>query len=260
LGPKRIVCLTEESTELLYLLGEEARIVGISAYTVRPVQARKEKQKVSAFIHGNIKKIQSLNPDLVIGFSDIQGQLAKDLIEQGLNVLILNQRSIPEIFEAMRLIGSIVGKANEVSALVLSWQKELELMSEEDRSLTIRPKIFFQEWDDPIITGIQWVSEAIHYAGGEDVFHQLKSEKLAKNRIIQATDVSLANPDAIIGSWCGKPMDWDWVQNKTEWQNTNAIHKKQIFEVEPSIILQPGPALFLEGIPTLRRIIKSIPK
>lgn len=260
MGPKRIICLTEETTELLYLLGEEDRIVGISAYTERPARAKLEKPKVSAFISGNIKKIESLTPDLVIGFSDIQGQLAKDLIERGLNVLILNQRSIQEIFDAMSVLGGIVGKLKETEALIGSWKTEIEKLLSENQSRSFRPKIFFQEWDEPIITGIQWVSEAIAIAGGEDAFSSLQSKKLAKDRIISPEDVSRANPDGIIGCWCGKPMDWNWVRTKAEWQNTAAIARDQIYEMDPSIILQPGPALFLEGIPDLRRIIHLIAK
>jgi iron complex transport system substrate-binding protein len=260
LGPKRIICLTEEPTELFYLLGEQDRIVGISAYTERPLSAKKEKPRVSAFISGNIKKIESLKPDLVIGFSDIQGQLAKDLIEKGLNVLIFNQRSIEEILEVMSILGGIVGKLREVTSLIDSWKNDIDLMLKSNSAHELRPKIFFQEWDEPIITGIKWVSEAIEIAGGQDAFAHLQSHKLAKDRIIAAEDVSAANPDAIIGSWCGKPMDWNWVKNKTEWQSTTAIQKNQIFEMDPSIILQPGPALFLEGIPTLKKIIQSLNK
>ncbi len=260
MGPNRIICLTEETTELLYLLGEEKRIVGISAYTERPLRAKLEKPKVSAFISGNIKKIESLHPDLVIGFSDIQGQLAKDLIERGLNVLILNQRSIQEIFDAMSVLGGIVGKLKETEVMIDSWKGEIEKLKTENESRSFRPKIFFQEWDEPIITGIQWVSEAIAIAGGEDAFSFLQTKKLAKDRIISPEDVSKANPDAIIGCWCGKPMDWNWVRNKPEWQDTVAISKDQIYEMDPSIILQPGPALFLEGIPELSRIIRLLAK
>ncbi|BDA77185.1 cobalamin-binding protein [Leptospira kobayashii] len=256
-APERIICLTEEPTELLYLLGEEDRIVGISAYTVRPPHAKKEKPKVSAFISGNIKKIESLKPDLVIGFSDIQGQLAKDLIERGLNVLIFNQRSIAEIFSNMIILGNIVGKNKEVTTLVDSWKKQTDSLREYSNKLSDKPGVFFQEWDEPIITGIKWVSEAIEIAGGKDVFSHLQDEKLAKNRIIQANDVAEKNPDIIVGSWCGKPMDWEWVRNKPEWQSTTAIQKDKIFELDPSIILQPGPALFLEGIPKLKEIFTS---
>lgn len=258
MGPERIICLTEEPTEMLYLLGEEKRIVGISVYTERPARAKEEKTKVSAFISGNLKKITTLEPDLVIGFSDIQSQLAKDLIERGLNVLIFNQRSITEILANMQILGNLVGQAEKAKNLIDGWQNVIEFWKQENESKTYKPKVFFQEWDEPIITGIQWVSEAITLAGGEDCFSHLKDRKLAKDRIITAEDVKDANPDVYVGSWCGKAMDWDWVRNKPEWLSTNFIKSNKIFELDPSIILQPGPALFLEGIPKLKEIFSSL--
>ncbi|MGE8720510.1 cobalamin-binding protein [Leptospira terpstrae] len=257
MGPERIICLTEEPTEMLYLLGEEKRIVGISVYTERPTRAKEEKTKVSAFISGNLKKITSLEPDLVIGFSDIQSQLAKDLIERGLNVLIFNQRSISEILSNMQMLGNLVGQAEKAKTIIDGWQKSISEWKRERDEKIYKPKVFFQEWDKPIITGIQWVSEAIDLAGGDDCFSHLKDRKLAKDRIITAEDVKDANPDIYVGSWCGKAMDWDWVRNKPEWQNTSALKKNKIFEMDPSIILQPGPALFLEGIPKLKEIFSS---
>lgn len=258
MGPRRIICLTEEPTELLYLLGEEERIVGISAYTVRPPNAKREKPKVSAFISGNIKKIESLNPDLIIGFSDIQGQLAKDLIEKGFNVIIFNQRSISEILDNLWILGSLVGKQSKVEELIFHWKEDLELWKAEAASLQNKPKVFFQEWDEPIITGIQWVSECIGLAGGIDIFSELGDKKLAKHRIVTAEEVAIRNPDVIIGSWCGKAMDWDWVRSHPDWKLTTAIQRDKIFEMDPSIILQPGPALFLDGIPKLREILRSL--
>lgn len=257
MGPERIICLTEEPTEMIYLLGEEKRIVGISVYTERPVRAKEEKTKVSAFISGNIKKILSLEPDLVIGFSDIQGQLAKDLIERGLNVLIFNQRSINEIICNMQIIGNLVGQSEKAKSITDGWEKQIQTWQKENESIPKKPTVFFQEWDEPIITGIQWVSEAITLAGGIDCFSHLKDRKLAKDRIIQANDVKDANPDIYVGSWCGKDMDWDWVKNKPEWQSTGFIQNNRIYEMDPSIILQPGPALFLEGIPKLRDLFSK---
>ncbi|MCW7507481.1 cobalamin-binding protein [Leptospira levettii] len=257
MGPERIICLTEEPTEMIYLLGEEKRIVGISVYTERPVQAKEEKTKVSAFISGNLKKILSLEPDLVIGFSDIQGQLAKDLIERGLNVLIFNQRSISEIISNMQIIGNLVGQSDKAKSITDDWQKQIQTWQKENESIPKKPTVFFQEWDEPMITGIQWVSEAITLAGGIDSFSHLKDRKLAKDRIIMAEDVRDANPDIYVGSWCGKAMDWDWVKNKPEWQSTGFIQNNRIYEMDPSIILQPGPALFLEGIPKLRELFSK---
>ncbi|MCW7491699.1 cobalamin-binding protein [Leptospira sp. 2 VSF19] len=258
MGPERIICLTEEPTEMLYLLGEEKRIVGISVYTERPPKAKEEKTKVSAFISGNLKKITALEPDLVIGFSDIQSQLAKDLIERGLNVLIFNQRSIREILSNMQILGNLVGQVEKTNSLIEEWKSQINLWKQVNTSKSYKPKVFFQEWDEPMITGIQWVSEAIELAGGIDCFSHLKEKKLAKDRIITAEDVATANPDVYVGSWCGKAMDWDWVRNKPEWQSTNFLKSNRIFELDPSIILQPGPALFLEGIPKLKEIFSSL--
>ncbi|TGL51151.1 cobalamin-binding protein [Leptospira meyeri] len=258
MGPERIICLTEEPTEMLYLLGEEKRIVGISVYTERPPKAKEEKTKVSAFISGNLKKITALEPDLVIGFSDIQSQLAKDLIERGLNVLIFNQRSIREILSNMQMLGNLVGQVEKTNSLIEEWTSQINLWKQVNTSKSYKPKVFFQEWDEPMITGIQWVSEAIELAGGIDCFSHLKEKKLAKDRIITAEDVATANPDVYVGSWCGKAMDWDWVRNKPEWQSTNFLKSNRIFELDPSIILQPGPALFLEGIPKLKEIFSSL--
>ncbi|EMJ88694.1 cobalamin-binding protein [Leptospira meyeri] len=258
MGPERIICLTEEPTEMLYLLGEEKRIVGISVYTERPPKAKEEKTKVSAFISGNLKKITALEPDLVIGFSDIQSQLAKDLIERGLNVLIFNQRSIREILSNMQMLGNLVDQVEKTNSLIEEWKSQINLWKQVNTSKSYKPKVFFQEWDEPMITGIQWVSEAIELAGGIDCFSHLKEKKLAKDRIITAEDVATANPDVYVGSWCGKAMDWDWVRNKPEWQSTNFLKSNRIFELDPSIILQPGPALFLEGIPKLKEIFSSL--
>ncbi|TGK03055.1 cobalamin-binding protein [Leptospira langatensis] len=253
-GPERIVCLTEETTELLYLLGEEDRIVGISAYTVRPPRAKEEKPRVSAFINGNIKRIKELNPDLVIGFSDIQAQLAHDLVKEGLNVLVTNQRSLEEIFQTILMVGGLIGKSTEVIRLVESYRKRLEEIRSRSSS---KPKIriFFQEWDQPIITGIRWVSELLGVLGAEDCFSYLKEKSLAKDRIVTFHDVAESKADAILGSWCGKPVDFDWVRSREEWKDLPAIKKNLIFEMDPAIILQPGPALFEEGILELERIL-----
>ncbi|MDV6237415.1 cobalamin-binding protein [Leptospira ellisii] len=256
IGPERIICLTEETTELLYLLGEEKRIVGISAYTVRPLRAKDEKPRVSAFINGNVKRIRELKPDLVIGFSDIQAELAKQLISEGLNVLVTNQRTIAEILETSYMIGSMIGKAGEVLDLIRGWREKLERIRRE-RNSSERPKVFFQEWDEPIITGISWVSELIEIAGGTDCFAGLRGKSLAKDRIVSAKDVADADPDVYIGSWCGKPVHFDWVKGHPEWQNTNAIRNDRIYELDPSVILQPGPALFEEGIDRLAEAIHS---
>lgn len=254
-GPKRIVCLTEETTELLYLLGEDSRIVGITAYTVRPPQAKSEKPVVSAFLSGSISKIRELKPDLIVGFSDIQAKFAKELIEEGLPVLIFNQRSIQEIFEVMQTISNIVGKESQGMKLIDQWKHSIDDMKVKTQNST-RPKVFFQEWDDPIISGIRWVSEAIEIAGGIDIFPEFKNESLARNRIVNFETIAERNPDIIVGSWCGKPVDFDWVRTQESWQNTRALVENRIYEIDSSIILQPGPALFLEGIPTLHNLLR----
>ncbi|MCB1307051.1 MAG: cobalamin-binding protein [Leptospiraceae bacterium] len=255
--PTRIVCITEETTELLYLLGEHHRIVGITAYTCRPAQAAAEKPVVSAFISGSIKKITALQPDLVVGFSDIQADFARDLIQAGLNVLILNQRSLSEILEAMLLLGTMVNRRADTLDLIRQWQRTMESMQAETRALP-RPGIFFQEWDDPIISGIRWVSELIEIVGGQDCFARLRNQQAARDRILSAADIAAARPDGIIGSWCGKPMDFDWVRKHPDWQDVPAVRNNQIYEIDSSVILQPGPALFIEGVFRLRECIDAM--
>ncbi|MBE7439310.1 MAG: ABC transporter substrate-binding protein [Spirochaetales bacterium] len=251
--PSRIVCLTEESTELLYLLGEEERIVGISAYTVRPPQAPEEKPVVSAFIHGSIRKILALKPDLVIGFSDIQADLARDLIRAGLEVWITNQRSLQEIFQSMFRLGCLVGQKKRAHQLISEWQEKLERIRSDCGPS--RPRVFFQEWDEPIISGIRWVSELIEIAGGDDIFPESRDKAMARDRIRSKEEIIERDPEIILGSWCGKPMDREWVQRTLQY--TTAVQKDRIFEVDPSIILQPGPALFQDGVDELTRIIQG---
>ena len=260
--PERIVCLTEETTELLYLLGEEERIVGISAYTVRPARAREEKPVVSAFISGSLQKIAALEPDLIVGFSDIQGDLARDLIKAGHNVLVQNQRSIAEIFQCMQMLGNLVGRGPETETLIQGWQDSLDAARQraqqhfEDAGRR-RPRVFFQEWDEPLITGIHWVSELIEIAGGEDCFPELRQAAMARDRIVTTEAVAERRPDLIIGSWCGKPVDYEWVRSQTAWQNTVALRNEQLYELDSAIILQPGPALFSDGLQALQRCVED---
>ena len=253
-GPRRIVCLTEETTELLYLLGEEQRIVGISAYTVRPPEARKRHPVVSAFGSGSVERIRRLKPDLVVGFSDIQADLAASLIRAGLPVLVTNQRSLEEILESMQMLAGIVGRAERGAELIGRWRQAMEATrrSTEDQ---LRPAVFFQEWDEPLISAIRWVSELIELVGGRDIFAELREAGLARDRTIEPAEAGRRNPDLIVGSWCGKAMDHDWVRNHPDWQQVPAIRNNQIYEMDPSIILQPGPALFLEGMQTLQSLV-----
>ncbi len=251
-GPERIVCLTEETTELLYLLGEERRIVGITAYTVRPPRAKQEKPVVSAFIGGSVEKIKALEPDLVVGFSDIQAEFARTLIAEGLNVLITNQRSIHEIFETMMLIGRIVNRGSETEELVSGFREKLR-RTEDSRSAE-RPAVFFQEWDDPLISCIEWVSELIEIAGGMDIFAGRRGA-MARDRIVTIEEVIRHDPEVIIGSWCGKPVNHAWVTGHLG--ETRAVKAGRVVEVDSSIILQPGPALFLEGIDAIVRAVRG---
>lgn len=252
-GPRRIVCLTEETCEWLYLLGEEKRIVGISAYTVRPPRARQEKPRVSAFISGNIKKIKSLKPDLVVGFSDIQADLAQKLIKEGLNVFITNQRSLAEIFTVLENVAALVGQAQRGKKLIRHWQQKLARIAKQSQGKR-RPKVFFQEWNEPIITAIPWVSELITIAGGKNIFAG-KAHSLAKDRIVTASAIAAANPDVIIGSWCGKPMDHAWVKNHPQIKEASAVKNNRIYEIDSAEILQPGPALFIDGVDRLYEAI-----
>jgi iron complex transport system substrate-binding protein len=255
--PERIVCLTEEPTEMLYLLGEQARIVGISAYTERPSQAKQEKPVVSAFIKGNLQKIQNLQPDLVIGFSDIQSELAKDLIALGLNVWITNQRSLEEIYSTMFWISAMVGKSDLGKVYIEDWKKKIETVRTKAHSLP-KKKVFFQEWNEPIITGIRWVSEMIEICGGMDVYSEKKMFSLAKDRIISRSDLGKSKPEVWVNSWCGKETDREWILSGQEWADSPAVLQNQIFDIDPSIILQPGPALFLSGIDAMFECIQGV--
>lgn len=256
-GPQRIVCLTEETCEWLYLLGEEERIVGISAYTVRPARARREKPKVSAFLSGNVKKIKALKPDLVIGFSDIQANLGQKLIKEGLNVLITNQRSLREITETLRLVATLVGQQTRGEKLIAAWEKKLGRIRKSVAGKK-KPRVFFQEWDDPVITAIGWVAELIHICGGKNIFEG-KSHAMAKDRIVDLKAVAREKPEVIIGSWCGKPVDFEWVKTRPELAGTPAVKNECLYEIDSADILQPGPALFLDGVDRLYEAIWRIP-
>lgn len=256
-GPQRVICLTEETCEWLYLLGEERRIVGISAYTVRPARAAREKPKVSAFLSGNVKKIKALKPDLVIGFSDIQADLAQKLIKEGLNVLVTNQRSLSEIIQTLRLVANLVGQQPRGEKFIRAWEKKLGRIRKSVAGKK-KPRVFFQEWDDPVITAIGWVAELIHICGGKNIFEG-KSHAMAKDRIVNLSAVAKAKPEVIIGSWCGKPVDFEWIKTRAELANTPAVKNNRLFEIDSADILQPGPALFLDGVDRLFEAIWHTP-
>ena len=258
LGPQRIVCLTEETTEWLYLLGQEARIVGISGYTVRPRRAREEKPKVSAFLSAKIDKILALEPDCVFGFSDLQADIAAALIRHGVPVTVFNQRSVAEIFSMLYQVAAMVGQAEQGLALLDGMHAGLAAIQAQAARLPRRPRVYFEEWDEPHISGIRWVSELVGMAGGDDCFPELARESLGKNRIIvDGAEIVRRNPDIIIGSWCGKKFRPEKVAARPGWQDVNAVKNGQLFEIKSADILQPGPAALTDGVAQLHRIIQE---
>ena len=256
LGPQRIVCMTEETTEWLYLLGQEHRIVGISGYTVRPKQARAEKPRVSAFTSAKIDKILALEPDCVFGFSDMQADIASALIRQGVQVTIFNQRSVAEIFSMMFQVAAMVGQGAQGLALIQTLQRQLADIQKAAEALPRRPRIYFEEWDEPHISAIRWVSELMGVAGGDDCFPELAAQSLGKNRIIaNSAEIVRRNPDIIIGSWCGKKFRPEKVAARAGWEGVNAVKNGQLFEIKSVDILQPGPAALTDGLAQLHRIV-----
>ncbi|HEX6396644.1 MAG TPA: cobalamin-binding protein [Steroidobacteraceae bacterium] len=247
--PSRIVCLTEETTETLYLLGEESRIVGISGFTVRPPRARREKPKVSAFTSARIGKIVGLRPDLVLGFSDLQADIAADLVRAGIEVHVFNHRSVAEILRMIATLGGLVGCASKAQALVAELEAGLDAIRASAARFTRRPRVYFEEWDEPQISGIRWVSELIGIAGGDDCFPELAREPLGKNRIIaDPLEVPRRAPDVIFGSWCGKKFRPEHVAARAGWRDVPAVRDGQLHEIKSSIILQPGPAALTDGV------------
>jgi iron complex transport system substrate-binding protein len=257
-GPQRIVCLTEETTEWLYLLGQESRIVGISGYTVRPARARAEKPKVSAFLSAKIDKILALEPDCVFGFSDLQADIAAALIRHGIQVTVFNQRSVAEIFSMMYQVAAMVGQAEQGLALLADLQRQLDATVKAATQLKRRPRVYFEEWDTPPISAIRWVSELIGLAGGDDCFPELARMPLGKDRIIaDEQEIVRRNPDLIIGSWCGKKFRPEKVAARAGWSQVNAVKNGQIFEIKSPDILQPGPAALTDGLAQLHRLIMA---
>ena len=259
-GPQRIVCLTEETTEWLYLLGQEARIVGISGYTVRPRRAREEKPKVSAFLSAKIDKIMDLVPDCVLGFSDLQADIAAELVRKGVQVTIFNQRSVAEIFSMMYQVAAMVGEAEQGLQRITKMQADLRVMQAAVAARVAagarRPKVFFEEWDTPHISAIRWVSELMAIAGGDDCFAELSTESLGKNRIIaDSAEIVRRNPDIILGSWCGKKFRPENVVAREGWGVVNAVRDAQLFEIKSPEILQPGPAALTDGVAKIHKII-----
>lgn len=256
-GPRRIVCLTEEPTEILYALGEQDRIVGISAYTVRPPQAKRDKPVVSAFVGGSVEKIVALEPDLVVGFSDIQAELAKSLIAAGLQVLIFNQRSVDEILEVILALGRLVGAAGRAERLIDGYRRRLDALARRTAPRSPRPRVYFEEWDDPQIRGIRWISELIAIAGGIDVFADEAHGAMAADRVVTARDVIDARPDLILASWCGKAFDAHALCSREGFDGIPAVASGDVFEIDAAIILQPGPACLTDGVDALASIFEA---
>ncbi len=255
--PQRIVCLTEETVETLYLLGEEDRIVGVSGYAVRPPQVRREKPRVSAFISADIPKILALKPDLVLTFSDLQADIVAELIRNNVAVHAFNQRDVAGIFDMIRVLGALVGASDKAEALVRSLAARVDAVHERALRLSRRPRVYFEEWDEPMISGIAWVSELIEAAGGIDVFPQLAERKNAKDRIVSADAVIAARPDIIVGSWCGKKFVSAKVAARPGFADVPAVGAGWLREIKSTLILQPGPAALTEGLDQLARIVSE---
>jgi len=254
--PERIVCLTEETTETLYLLGQDSRIVGISGFTVRPPQARRDKPKVSAFTSAKLDKIVALNPDLILGFSDLQADIAADLVRLGLEVHIFNHRSVADIFRMISTLGGMLGCEAETKKLVAELEGRLEKLKQAAAKLPRRPKVYFEEWDEPQISGIAWVSELVGIAGGEDIFPELAKESLAKHRIVaDPLVVPRRAPDIILGSWCGKKFRPKAVAARPGWAEVPAVRDGELHEIKSSLILQPGPAALTDGVDAIHTVI-----
>jgi iron complex transport system substrate-binding protein len=254
--PERIVCLTEETTETLYLLGEGDRIVGVSGYTVRPPEARR-KPRVSAFINARFDKIEALHPDLILAFSDLQADIAAELIRRGYPVVTFNQRSIEEILQMIVIVGAFVGRSDRAEALVRDLSAGLDEIRTAAGSLSRRPRVFFEEWDAPIISGICWVDELIEIAGGEPIFPELRSAALAKHRIVSHADVIARDPEVIVASWCGKGVKKKSIVEREGWQTISAVKADRIHEIKSTFILQPGPAALTEGVRQLHSCIAA---
>lgn len=256
--PQRIVCLTTETVEVLYALGEQERIVGISGYTVRPPRARQEKPKVSAYLSAKIDKILDLEPDLVLGFSDLQADIASQLVRAGVAVHVFNQRTVADILRMIAMVGAMVGAHEKTAALLAELQQGLDDVAAAGRALPRRPRVYFEEWHEPIITGIGWVSELIGLAGGEECFPELAGKSLGKDRIVaDPLEVVRRAPDVILGSWCGRKFRPEQVMARPGWESVPAVVNAQVFEVKSSEILQPGPAALTDGVRQIQRRLQD---
>jgi iron complex transport system substrate-binding protein len=255
--PCRIVCLTEEPTEVLYALGLEERIVGISGFTVRPARARREKPRVSAFISAKVDRILALKPDFVVGFSDIQADIAQALIKHGIEVWISNHRSVEGILGYVRRLGALVGAADQAESYAQTLEAHIESVRQAAALLRRRPRVYFEEWDEPLISGIRWVSELVGIAGGDDVFPERALCSLAKDRILgDAGEVVRRAPDVILGSWCGKRFRPEQVASRPGWEAVPAVRDGELHEIKSPLILQPGPAALTDGLDAIHRVLR----
>ncbi len=257
--PERIVCLTEETVETLYLLGEQDRIVGISGYVVRPAEARRDKPRVSAFTSAKIDKILALKPDLVLTFSDLQAEIAAELIRKGVAVHGFNQRSVAEILAMIRMLGAMVGAGDKANRLADELEDRLAAIRREGERNSSRPRVYFEEWDEPMISGIGWVSELIGIAGGVDIFADRARAAAAKDRIVTSDAVIAARPDIILASWCGKKVSMAKIRTRPGWDAIPAVAENRIREIKSSIILQPGPAALTDGLDAILAALKGHP-
>ena len=255
--PSRIVCLTEETTETLYLLGEGDRVVGVSGYTVRPPEARR-KPRVSAFINARFEKIAALCPDLILGFSDLQADIAAELIKRGYPVCVFNQRSVAEILQMIQVVGGLVGRSDRAAELVSTLESRLEAAREAAAQLPRRPRIFFEEWDAPLISGIRWVEELVEIAGGTPIFPELKDARLGRERIVDPGDVLQRDPEGIVASWCGKAVRRERIASRDGWSTISAVRRGHVYEIKSALILQPGPAALTDGLTQLQEIVSRV--
>jgi iron complex transport system substrate-binding protein len=255
--PTRIVCLTEETTETLYLLGQGDRIVGVSGYTVRPPEARL-KPRVSAFINAKFDKIEALRPDLVLAFSDLQADLAAELVRRGIAVVTFNQRTVDEILQMIRMLGGLVGCQAQAETLADRLDVGLDAIRESALRLPEHPRVFFEEWDDPLISGIRWVEELVAIAGGIPIFPELAEARLAKDRIVDPVEVARRDPQVVFASWCGKKVKKATIQSRPGWDRVTAVRDDRIFEIKSTYILQPGPASLTDGVRQMHDIIRNL--
>src|SRR5205807_4460331 len=252
--PERIVCLTEETTETLYLLGQGDRIVGVSGYTVRPPEARR-KPRVSAFIHARFDKIEELRPDLVLAFSDLQADLAAELVRRGIAVVTFNQRSVDEILQMIRMVGGMVGCQAEAARLADHLAADLDRVRQSASRFPRRLRAFFEEWDDPLISGIRWVEELVEIAGAAPIFPELRGARLARDRIVDPAEVARRDPEIVFASWCGKKVNKERIRSRAGWGMVSAVASDRIYEIKSTYILQPGPASLTEGVQQLHAIL-----